>query len=57
MPAEEGPSLARTRTVPRSMMSRLRDDSQRTVAESSLEEHGSYLLEEQPAGLALQALQ
>ena len=29
------------------MMSRLRDDSQRTVAESSLEEHGSYLLEEQ----------
>ena len=47
MPAEEGPSLARTRTVPRSMMSRLRDDSQRTVAESSLEEHGSYLLEEQ----------
>ena len=35
MPAEEGPSLARTRTAPRSMMSRLRDDSQRTAAEST----------------------
>ena len=33
MPADEGPSLARTRTVPCSMMSRLRDDSQRTAAE------------------------
>ena len=35
MPADEGPSLARTRTVPCSMMSRLRDDSQRTAAEST----------------------
>ena len=35
MPADEGPSLARTRTAPRSMMSRLRDDSQRTAAEST----------------------
>ena len=35
MPLEEGPSLARTRTVPRLMTSRLRDDSQRTVAHPS----------------------
>ena len=35
MPADEGPSLARTRTVPCSMMSRLRDNSQRTAAEST----------------------
>ena len=50
MPAEEGPSLARTRTVPRSVMSRLRDDSQRTVAESSRTTKTvsrSYMLEQQ----------
>ena len=57
MPAEEGPSLARTRTAPRSMMSRLRDDSQRTVAHPSPDDRDgsrttqtisrSYMLEQQ----------
>ena len=57
VPLEEGPSLARTRTVPRSMTSRLRDDSQRTVAHPSPDDRGgsrttqtfsrSYMLEQQ----------
>ena len=59
MPLEEGPSLARTRTVPRSMTSRLRDDSQRTVAHPSPDDRDgsrttqtisrSYMLEQQRA--------
>ena len=35
VPAEEGPSLARRRTVPCSMMSRWRDESQRAAAEGT----------------------
>ena len=51
MPAEEGPSLARTRTAPRSMMSRLRDDSDERASDESSRTTKtfarSYMLEQQ----------